>query len=103
MTLVYALLVRIVTFHPITDGTNGFRAFRLDILDDPRIDLDQDWLDTYELEPYLLYKAITTRKRVVEAPVTVIYHERGTTKMRPFRDWWRILRPLLFLRLGLRK
>lgn len=101
-TRVYPLLFRWATGYPSTDATNGFRAFRLSIFDDTRIDLWQDWLDTYELEPYLLYKAVVTGKRVVEAPVTVVYHGRGTTKMKMFRDWWRILRPLVYLRLGLR-
>jgi D-alanine-D-alanine ligase-like ATP-grasp enzyme len=39
--------------------------------------------------------------RVTEAPVTVRYHGRGTSKMR-LKDGWRILRPLVYLRLGLR-
>ena len=33
----------------------------------------------------------------------VRYHSLGTTKMRLFRDGWRILRPLVYLRLGLRR
>jgi dolichol-phosphate mannosyltransferase len=102
-TRVYPLLFRLATGYPSTDATNGFRAFRLSIFDDPRIDLWQDWLDTYELEPYLLYKAVVTGKRVVEVPVTVVYHTRGTTKMKAVRDWWRILRPLVYLRLGWRR
>jgi hypothetical protein len=32
--------------------------------------------------------------------VTVRYHARGTSKMRALRDGWRILRPILYLRLG---
>lgn len=102
-TRLYPLLFRLATGYPSTDATNGFRAFRLSLFDDGRIDLWQDWLDTYELEPYLLYKAVVTSRRVVEAPVTVVYHGRGTTKMRAVRDWWRILRPLVLLRLGLRR
>jgi hypothetical protein len=31
----------------------------------------------------------------------VRYHDRGTTKMHLLRDGWRILRPLVYLRLGL--
>ena len=56
----------------------------------------------YELEPYLLFQAIRGRYRIKEAPVTVRYHGRGTTKMRLIQDGWRILRPLVFLRLGMR-
>ena len=102
LTQVYPWLFRLASGFPVTDGTNGMRAFRLALLDDPRIRLDQDWLDRYELEPYLLFQAIRSRYRVREAPVTVRYHDRGTTKVRLFRDGWRMVRPLVFLRLGLK-
>jgi dolichol-phosphate mannosyltransferase len=87
-----------------TDSTNGFRAFRLSLTRDPRIRLDQPWLDRYELEPYLYYKAIRLGYRVMEVPVTKIYppRELGYTKMQPFVDWWRILRPLIFLHLRIK-
>jgi dolichol-phosphate mannosyltransferase len=103
LTRLYPLLFRFASGFPITDGTNGMRAFRMALLDDPRIRLDQDWLDRYELEPYLLFQAVRYRYRVREAPVTVRYHGRGTTKMRLFRDGWRILRPLIDLRTGRRQ
>lgn len=102
LTRLYPLLFRLASGFPGTDGTNGMRAFRLALLDDPRIRLAQDWLDRYELEPYLLYQAVRCGYRVREAPVTVCYHSRGTTKMRLLRDGWRILRPLVYLRFGLR-
>ncbi len=105
-TRLFSAAFTLATFRRITDGTNGFRAFFLSMLDQPGINLDQPWLNTYELEPYLLYKAVRSPKiRVVEVPITVYYH--GTTKqyskMKPFRDWWRLARPLVFLRLGLRR
>ncbi len=103
LTRVYPLLFRVASGYPSTDGTNGFRAFRLSMLDDPRIRLDQEWLDRYELEPYLLYQAVRCGYRVCEAPVTVRYHSRGTSHMRPIQDGWRILRPLVYLRLGWRR
>jgi dolichol-phosphate mannosyltransferase len=102
LTRLYPLLFRIASGYPATDGTNGFRAFRLSMLDDPAIRLDQEWLDRYELEPYLLYQAVRRGYRVREVPVTVRYHGRGTTKMKLFRDGWRILRPVVYLRLGLK-
>jgi dolichol-phosphate mannosyltransferase len=103
LTRLYAWFFRIASGYPSTDGTNGFRAFRLALLDDPRIRLDQSWLDRYELEPYLLFQVVRGGYRVREVPVTVRYHARGTTKMRFLRDGWRILRPLVFLRLGLKR
>jgi dolichol-phosphate mannosyltransferase len=102
LTQIYPWLFRLASGFPITDGTNGLRAFRLSLLDDPRIQIEQDWLDRYELEPYLLMQVIRARYRVREAPVTVRYHTRGTTKIRLLQDGWRMLRPLLYLRLGLR-
>jgi dolichol-phosphate mannosyltransferase len=103
LTRLYPALFRLASGRPCTDGTNGFRAFRLSLLDDRRIRLEQDWLDRYELEPYLLYQSLRHGYRVREVPVTVRYHGRGTTKMRLLRDGWRILRPILYLRLGLKQ
>jgi dolichol-phosphate mannosyltransferase len=89
----------------VTESTNGFRAFRTALLRDPRIDWRQPWLDRYELEPYLLLKAIRLGYRHTEVPVTKIYPPRrlGYTKMRPFVDWWSIVRPIVYLGLGLKK
>jgi dolichol-phosphate mannosyltransferase len=101
-TRFYSLIFSLLVFHRITDATNGFRVFRTSILDDPSIDIDQAWLDRYELEPYLLYRSIRAHYRVVEHPVTVRYHAHGYTKMRGLRDWWRLFRPALLLRLGVK-
>lgn len=89
----------------ITDSTNGFRALDLKLLDDPRLNLDQSWLDRYELEPYLLYQAVALGHRVLEVPVHKIYPPEnvGYTKMKPVTGWWSILRPLFLLKLGLKK
>lgn len=103
-TRIYSLAFSALTFRRITDATNGFRVFRSALLADPFIDLDQRWLDSYDLEPYLLYKAIRRGYRVVEHPVTVRYHPKETyTKMRGVRDWWRLFRPALLLRFGVKR
>lgn len=105
-TRLYSLVFTIITLRRISDGTNGFRAFYLSILEDPAINLNQDWLNRYELEPYLLYRVVCSPKiKVVEAPITIYYRgeTRQYSKMKPFRDWWRLARPLIFLRLGLRR
>jgi dolichol-phosphate mannosyltransferase len=103
--IIHPLAFSIAARKRVTDSTNGFRAFRTSILRDPRVDWRQRWLDRYELEPYLLMKAIRLGYRHTEVPVTKIYprHELGYTKMRPFVDWWSILRPIVYLGLGLRK
>jgi len=78
---------------------------KVSVLDDPRIDLDQRWLDHYELEVYLLMKVLKLGYRTREVPVSKIYPPRslGQTKMRPVLDWWRMLRPVFYLGLGLRR
>lgn len=88
-----------------TDTTNGFRALRTSLLSREGIDLDQRWLDQYELEPYLLLMAVRVGARVEEVPVSKIYppKELGQTKMKPVVGWWSILRPLVYVPLRLRR
>jgi len=105
-TRLYSLFFSMLVFRRITDATNGFRAFRLSIFDDPKIDINQDWLDRYELEPYILFRAVKSKNiRFKEVPITIYYHDdpRQYTKMKPFRDWWRLARPLFYLGFRLRK
>jgi dolichol-phosphate mannosyltransferase len=102
---VHPLLFSAAVGRRFTDTTNGFRAIRLSALRDARIDLDQPWLDRYELEPYLFFKLVRLGYRVKEVPVTKIYppHELGYTKMKPITGWWSILRPLLLLALRIKR
>lgn len=103
-TRLYSIVFSALTFRRITDATNGFRLFRSEILGNPKVNLDQDWLASYELEPYILYKSIRLGYKVVEVPCTVRYHTReGYTKMRGIRDWWRLFRPALLLRTGVKR
>ncbi|MCK5178435.1 MAG: glycosyltransferase family 2 protein [Candidatus Omnitrophica bacterium] len=104
-TKIHPWLMSLITKQKITDSTNGFRAFRLSIFDHQEINIDQPWLNHYEMEPYLLYKAVTLGFKFKEAPVTKIYPSKkaGYTKMRPLIGWWSILRPLVYLGLGIKK
>jgi dolichol-phosphate mannosyltransferase len=103
-TRVYSVIFSVLAGRRISDATNGFRVFQARLLRDPQIRLDQGWLDSYDLEPYLLYKAIRGRYRVIQVPCTVRYHAAESfTKMHGLRDWWRLFRPALFLRLGVKR
>jgi dolichol-phosphate mannosyltransferase len=100
-TWTFSLFVR----HRFTDCTNGFRAYRTSLLRDSRIDWSQDWLGSYELEYYMHYKAVQLGYRVTEVPVSKVYRrpspDGSYSKMRA-RDWLIALKPLFYLRLGLR-
>ncbi len=105
-TWLYSILFSILTLKRITDATNGFRAFRLTIFDEPDININQDWLDRYELEPYILFKAVKSSNiKIKETPITIYYHIDGRkyTKMTPIKDWWRLAKPMVYLGLGIRK
>jgi dolichol-phosphate mannosyltransferase len=103
-TQIYSLAFSLLVGRRVTDATNGFRIFRTTLLDDARVNLDQRWLDSYDLEPYVLYRAINRGYRVIEHPVTVVYHRAESyTKMRGIKDWWRLFRPALLLRTGVKR
>ncbi|HKG23231.1 MAG TPA: glycosyltransferase family 2 protein, partial [Blastocatellia bacterium] len=106
-TRAYTMLFSFFVGRRVTDASSGFRAIKLSLLEDRRIDLWQEWLDRYELEPYLLFKAVRLGHKVVEVPVTIEYPEENDgiayTKMRALVDWWKIFRPVVFLGLGIKK
>jgi dolichol-phosphate mannosyltransferase len=118
MVQVHAMLFTILTGRRCTDALEGFRAYKVSLFDTtlhPDINVWQDWLDTYELETYLHYKVLKSRQvSFVEVATSKLYPpdkkgvvvNRGGKKyshIRPIIDWWRILRPLLFLLLGIKK
>ena len=104
-TRLHPLLFSLGARRWVTESTNGFRAVHRRVLTDPRLDLSQPWLDTYELEPYLYLRTIQLGYSTTEVPVTKVYPPRhlGQTKMRPVKDWWSILRPVVYVGLGLRR
>lgn len=104
-TRIHPLLFSLVARRRVTESTNGFRAIHRRVLEDPRIDLHQEWLDEYELEPYLYVRTAQLGYRTTEVPVTKVYPPKalGQTKMKPISGWWSILRPLVYLGLGIKK
>jgi dolichol-phosphate mannosyltransferase len=104
-TRIHPLLFSAVARRRVTESTNGFRAIHRRVLADPRLDLSASWLDGYELEPYLYLRAIRLGYRTAEVPVTKIYPPKrvGQTKMKPVVGWWSILRPLVYVGLGIRR
>lgn len=88
-----------------TDCTNGFRAYSTKILRDERIRWAQEWLGhSYEIEFYLHYKVAQLSYRVKEVPASKIYRRAsdGSYSKVRIRDWLTNLKPLFYLRLGLK-
>lgn len=104
-TRLHPLLFSLAARRRVTESTNGFRAVRREVLTDPRLHLEQTWLDEYELEPYLYLRAIQLGWRTAEVPVTKVYPPKhvGQTKMKPITGWWSILRPILYVGLGVKR
>lgn len=102
---IHPILFSLTAGKKMTDTTNGFRAIRISLIRSMWPDLQQRWLDKYELEPYMLHQSIRGGFRVTEAPVTKIYpdHNLGYTKMQGLNDLWSILRPIFLLGLKLRR
>lgn len=100
----FTLIMYLFTGFKCTDATNGFRAYKFSLFKDSRINLDQQWLDRYELETYLHYKVITLGYKIKEVAVSKDYVQgvRRYSKIRPIIDWWKLARPIFLLKLGLK-
>jgi len=104
-TRFHPLLVSLFCGKRVTESSNGYRAMKVSVLDDARIDLGQDWLDGYRLEVYLMMKLLKLGYRTTEVPVSKIYPSKavGNTKMRPIVDWWNMLTPIFVIGLGIER
>lgn len=105
-TKLYSFCLSMLTGVKVTDGTNGFRAYKADILKDERIDIFQDWLID-NMEYYLSIKVVQLGYRYKEVPVTKLYPEgvgyKYYTKVKPLSGWIERLKPLFLLTFRLRK
>lgn len=100
----FSFVTSLITGIWYTDSSNGFRAYKLQIFRNRKINLNQNWLDSYELEIYIHYKVSTLGYRLKEVPVSKNYlpNVKNYSKMKPFFDWWRMSRPLFLLKLGIK-
>jgi dolichol-phosphate mannosyltransferase len=99
-TFLWSVLLR----KKLTDVTNGFRAYRVSLFDDPKINIWQAWLSTYELEYYIHFWVLRLKYKFGEVAVSKIYpSKKKYSKIRPFLDWWPIIKPLFYLLLRIRK
>ena len=102
-----SILWSVLLGRKMTDITCGLRAYKVSLLRDRRVNLDQDWLNRYELEYYLHIKFLRDLKvSMKEVPVVIRYSHLQPTrlsKIKPFSGWWSMARPFVFLFLGIKK
>jgi dolichol-phosphate mannosyltransferase len=105
MIHLFTVLFSVLVGRRVTDATGGYQAYRLKILDDPRVKIHQPWLGRYEVETYLFAKTLLCGYRWKEVPVHITYAggKKPYTRARPIVDWWGYFRPVLLLRLGLKR
>jgi len=113
MVKLHALMFTLITGKKCTDALEGFRGYNLKIFKNRNINVQQKWLNKYEFETYLHYKVLKQNFKYVEVPVSKIYpknkksiiNSKGEiyTNIRPIIDWWKILRPIPYLMLGIKK
>ncbi|MCX7047035.1 MAG: glycosyltransferase family 39 protein [Candidatus Sumerlaeota bacterium] len=105
----YSAIFNLFSPHRCTDLTNGFRAYRLDFFDEPGVDIGQKWLERYELEYYIHFKAFVLGYPVAEVAVHKRYPAKTSkqrasySKIRPFQDWWKMIRPMVYLFLRVKR
>ena len=107
MIPVFTLLANSVLGRTFSDMTCGFRAYRLDLFrKHAEVNLEQEWLNRYELEFYIHFWACRLQQRIEEVPVTIDYShlEKGRkSKIVPIIGWWSMARPFVFLTLRIKR
>lgn len=107
MIPVFSLAASILMGRRFSDITCGLRCYTFALVNDPSMNLDQAWLDKYELEYYIHYKMARVKKyRVLEVPVTMQYAQLAPgrhSKIQPISGWWSMIRPFILLAFRLRK
>jgi dolichol-phosphate mannosyltransferase len=113
MVKLHALMFSILFFTKCTDALEGFRGYDLKIFKNKNININQKWLDKYEFETYLHYKVLKYNIKYSEVAVSKIYPKNKISitnpngekysHIRPIIDWWKIIRPIPLLMLGIKK
>ncbi len=102
---IFSFFVSALMFRKVSDVTCLINAMRVDVLDDPDININQDWLDKYEYEYYILYYVLKKKKKFKEVPMSINYpiEKKNYSKIKPFSGWWSMIRPWIFLRFHIKR
>ena len=92
----HAPLISLAARFRYTDTTNGFRAYRRELLLDPRVQPFREVFSDYELHYYLSIRAPELGFNTAEVPVTRAYPKGkpAPTKITPLAGNLRVLRTL---------
>jgi len=104
-TRLHPRLMSFLTGTHVTRQHQWFQGVSFIDLKDERIDLDQPWLNAYELEPYLMFKIIRLGYKFTEVFVTKIYPAQiaRVYKNEAVCGMVEYLRPLFYLGFGIKK
>lgn len=103
---IFSVISSVLLGRKFSDITCGFRCYKIDFIYNGKFNINQTWLNRYEMEYYIHFWACQLKLRIKEVPVTIRYdhlEKKRKSKIRPFFDWWSMVKPLIYLRLGLRK
>jgi len=113
MVKLHALMFSFLFRTKCTDALEGFRGYDLNIFKNKNININQKWLHGYEFETYLHYKILNYKFKYCEVPVSKIYPKNKIgffnpsgekySHIRPIIDWWKIIKPIPILMLGIKK
>lgn len=97
-------LVKILFWKKLTDTTCGYRAFKVDLVKNPKVHWQEEWLWHYQFEYYLYAKALKLNYRCLEVPISMVYPaaKKNYSKIKPFVGWWEMLQPWIMVGLGLK-
>lgn len=88
----------------VTDATNGYRAYKTEILRDKRVKWQGKWLYHYQFEYYIYAKALKLGYRSMEVGTSMIYPADGRkySKIKPIIGWWELLEAWILVGLGIK-
>lgn len=102
---VFSWISRFCYGQAFSDITCGFRCYRIDFLFRSDLNINQEWLNRYEMEYYIHFYACKFGFKIQEVPVTIKYDHldaKRKSKIRPIIDWWSMIRPMIYLKLRIR-
>jgi dolichol-phosphate mannosyltransferase len=97
-------LVRLLFRTKVTDATNGYRAYKTELLRNKQVKWQEKWLYHYQFEYYIYAKALKLGYRSMEVGTSMIYPADGRkySKIKPIIGWWELLEAWILVGLGIK-